>query len=264
MTEPRPIFSGRLRREALPPFLEFMGASNHTGLAELEGPAESPGQLVFQAGQLVYAVCKINNQTLQGAEAARAMLRWRYAHIAVYDAPLPTIKANISGSTMGLMLEAARMEDEYLRERELPSTARVKVRNNISAYEVLGQPELLLLRQVRFGMTVGMLRDEMGHLPVDSALLELMAHGLLEIEGVVSPETNMTHERMFILSMLIPKHTRGKQTEKSEKQTNLQETVFTLANGVRSAEQIRNELNLGPGKLRQILTALKNAGRIEY
>jgi hypothetical protein len=41
-------------------------------------------------------------------------------------------------------------------------------------------------------------------------------------------------------------------------------TVFDLINGVRSAEQIRNELRLSPGIIRDILKTLRQASWIDY
>jgi hypothetical protein len=262
-----PLLSGRMRQATMPSFLEFLSSSQHTGYLECEGPGEVRAVIWVQVGNIIRADCEGERGMYQGIDAVRAVLRWRYAHVRLHDA-FPNVEGNIKGSIIGALLEAARLEDESQRERQLPGTARTRVRNNVSAYESLGAPELTLLKRYRNGMTVQDLRDTMKGLPVDAAMLELHAQGIMEIEGVPPPNASNTAEFRALLNVIVPTQieprVKGMRRNPAAMPSALHMTVFDLVNGVRSAEQIRNELRLSPGIIRDVLKALRQATWIDY
>jgi Domain of unknown function (DUF4388) len=262
-----PILSGRLRQGSLPSFLEYLSSSQHTGVLECEGPGEVRAAIWVQLGNIIRADCEAEKTMLSGLDAVRAVLRWRYAHVRLYDA-IASVEANIKGSIISALLEAARLEDEASRERRLPGTARTRVRNNVSAYESLGASELTLLKRYRNGMTVQDLRDTMKGLPVDAAMLELHAQGIMEIEGMPPPTANSTAEFRALLNVIVPTQieprVRGMRRNPAAMPSTLHITVFDLVNGNRSAEQIRNELRLTPGVIRDVLKTLRQAGWVDY
>jgi hypothetical protein len=226
--------------------------------------------VVVTSGSVKFAETENENGSLvTGTEALRTMLRWRYAFCNVYDGYLEAAP-NINGSIIGVLIEAARLEDEASRERSLPPTARIRVRNNVAAYESLGAPELMLLSKARTGYTVGDLRRALPGMPVDSAILELHSQGILEVEGLKAPEAlNATAEFRALLVMIVPRQTPkrplGRNAPRSSTQiTNIHKTVFDLVNGERSAENIRNQLRLSPGTMRDILQSLWSVSWIEY
>jgi hypothetical protein len=247
-----------------------MSATAHTGTLEVEGPNEVKALVVVNRGNVKFAETETEDGNISiGTEALRAMLRWRYAFCNVYDGYLE-VAPNINGSIIGVLIEAARLEDEASRERTLPPTARIRVRNNVSAYESLGAPEMMLLSKARSGITVGDLRKALPGMPVDSAILELHSQGILEVEGLKAPiALNATAEFRALLVMIvprqIPKRPMGRNAPRSSSQImTLHKTVFDLINGERSAENIRTELRLSPGTMRDILQSLRSASWIEY
>ncbi len=247
-----------------------MSATAHTGTLEVEGPNEVKALVVVISGNVKFAETETEGGSISiGTEALRAMLRWRYAFCNVYDGYLEVIP-NINGSIIGVLIEAARLEDEASRERTLPPAARIRVRNNVSAYESLGAPEMMLLSKARTGITVGDLRKALPGMPVDSAILELHSQGILEVEGLKVPSAlNATAEFRALLVMIVPrqvpKRPMGRNAPRSSTQiTTLHKTVLDLINNERSAENIRNELRLSPGTMRDILQGLRSASWIEY
>jgi Domain of unknown function (DUF4388) len=261
------MLSGRMRQASMPSFLEFLSSSQHTGVLECEGPGESRAAVWVQSGSVIRADCEEEKVALHGIDAIRAVLRWRYVHTRLFDA-IVSVEANIKGSITGALLEAARLEDESQRERRLPGTARTRVRNNVSAYEALGAAELTLLKKYHNGMTVQDLRDAMRGLPVDAAMLELHAQGIMQIEGLAPPQSSNTAEFRALLNVLTPQklepRVRGAKRNASAMPSTLHMTVFDLVNGSRSAEQIRNELRLTPGIIREVLKTLRQAGWVDY
>ena len=254
----------------MPAFLEFMSATSHTGTLEVEGPGEVRALVFVNSGQVKFAETESEDgQIVIGTEALRTMLRWRYAFCNVFDGYLE-VSPNINGSIIGVLIEAARLEDEATRERALPPTARIRVRNNVAAYESLGAPEMLLLSKARTGSTVNDLRKALPGMPVDSAILELHSQGILEVEGLKAPEAlNVTAEFRALLVMIVPRQTPkrplGRNAPRASTQiTTVHKTVFDLVNGERSAENIRTELRLSPGTMRDILQSLRSAVWIEY
>ncbi len=245
-----------------------MSATAYTGTLEVEGPNEVRALVVVNSGHVKFAETEDGSISL-GTEALQAMLRWRYAFCNVFDGYLE-VDPNINGSIIGVLIEAARLEDEASRERSLPQSARIRVRNNVAAYESLGAPEMMLLSKARTGITVGDLRKALPGMPVDSAILELHSQGILEVEGVKAPMSlNATAEFRALLVMVVPHHVpkrpMGRNAPRSLSQiTTLHKTVFDLVNGERSAENIRNELRLSPGTMRDILQSLRSALWIEY
>jgi hypothetical protein len=262
-----PLLVGRLRQASLPSFLEYLSSSQHTGVLECEGPGEVRAAIWVQLGNVIRADCEEGKSLLSGIDAIRAVLRWRYAHTRLFDAII-TVEPNIKGSIVGALLEAARLEDESQRERRLPPSARTRLRNNVAAYESLGAPEMTLLKKYRNGMTVQDLRDAMKGLPVDAAMLELHAQGIMEIEGLGAPQVNSTAEFRALLSVIIPtkleSRVMGMKRNQAAMPSTLHLAAFDLINGVRNAEQIRVELKLTPGMIRDILQTLRQASWIDY
>jgi hypothetical protein len=262
-----PLLVGRLRQASMPSFLEYLSSSQHTGFLECEGPGEVRGVVWVQVGNAVRADCEDGKTLLGGIAAIRAILRWRYVHTRLFDA-MVGVEANIKGSIVGALLEAARLEDESQRERLLPGTARTRLRNNVAAYESLGAPEMTLLKKYRNGMTVQDLRDAMKGLPVDAAMLELHAQGIMQIEGLDATPANNTAEFRALLSVLIPiklePRVKGMKRNQSVMPSTLHLAAFDLVNGSRNAEQIRVELKITPSMIRDILQTLRQASWIDY
>jgi hypothetical protein len=263
-----PLLSARLRQSMLPAFLEYLSTSGHNGMLECESPDEARAYFVIRQGKMIRALCEHEGTILEGTEAVRTMLRWRYAHTSLFEGFTP-VEPNMTGSILGTLLEAARLEDEHMREKTLRPEARIKVRNNVSAYEALGVAELEILKKARFGSTVKEIRDAFKGAVIDSALLELVAQEVMEIEGVTPPTTvNNTFEMRALLGIVIP--------QKVERRSSfgrggsmiaiggMYKTVHDLIDGVRSAEQIRLELRLSRGAIREILKSLRGSGMIDY
>ena len=263
------MLKGRLRRAAVAAFLEFLAAAQHTGLVLLEGPGELEAELAVISGNVTHAAChRPEGPALEGLEALSAILRWRYAYLEVFDSLPPHPPRTVTGTILHVMLEAARLEDEASRERELPPGARVRVRNNLSALGALAGPEMAILQKVKPNTTVGDLRKELRNLPVDSALQELAEMGLLELEGAARPASRHTDERQAILAAIVPTRAKARSRVVSRSAPRaldpLHETLHSLVDGERSGEDLRVVLNLSPGKARGALRALRAAGRIDY
>lgn len=262
-----PLLIGRLRQASMPSFLEYLSSSQHTGVLECEGPGEFRAVIWVQIGNIVRADCEALKGMVNGIDAIRSVLRWRYVHTRLFET-IVQVEPNIKGSIINALLEAARLEDESQRERKLPATARTRLRNNVAAYESLGTSELTLLKKYRNGMTVQDLRDAMKGLPVDAAMLELHAQGLLEIEGLGAPSASNTAEFRALLNVLFPiklepRH-KGMKRNVAAMPSALHIAAFDLINGVRNAEQIRVELRITPSIIRDILQTLRQASWIDY
>jgi Domain of unknown function (DUF4388) len=265
-----PMLSAKLRQGMLPAFLEYLSTSAHNGILECESPTEQRAFFVLQQGKMVVALCEYNDTVLLGTEAVRAMLRWRYAHATLFEGFVDSIP-NMTGSILNTLLEAARLEDEMLRERTLRPESRIRVRHNVSAYEALGAAELEILKKARFGSTVQELRQTFKGANIDNALLELHAQSIMEIEGVPAPKSeDNTMEMRALLGVVIPIRIerrsafgRGGGGGGSDLK-GIYKTVHDLVDGKRSAEQIRLELRLSRGSIREILKSLRGAGAIDY
>jgi hypothetical protein len=261
-----PMLSAKLRQGMLPAFLEYLSTSAHNGILECESPAEKRAFFVLQEGKMVVALCEYNDTVLLGTEAVRAMLRWRYAHISLFEGFVDSIP-NMTGSILNTLLEAARLEDEMLRERTLRPESRIRVRHNVSAYEALGAAELEILKKARFGSTVHELRQTFKGANIDNVLLELHAQSIMEIEGVAAPKSeDNTMEMRALLGVVIPIRIERRSAlgRGSSDFKGIYKTVHDLIDGKRSAEQIRLELRLSRGTIREILKSLRGAGAIDY
>ncbi len=263
-----PILSARLRQTMLPAFLEYLSTSQHNGVLECESPTEARGYFVIRQGKMIRALCEHETAVLEGTEAVRTMLCWRYAHVSLFEG-FVIVEPNMTGSILGTLLEAARLEDEHLREKTLRPEARIKVRNNVSAYEALGAPELEILKKARFGTSVKELREVFKGVSIDSALLELVAQEVMEIEGVAPPaQSNNTFEMRALLGIVIPQKIERRSSfgrgGSVNAPTGIFKTVFDLIDGQRNAEQIRLELRISRGTIREVLKNLRGSGSIDY
>jgi Domain of unknown function (DUF4388) len=269
-TSPMPVLNGRLRQHQLPPLLEFLMSTSHTGTLELEGPSELTAEVVVESGSVLFASCETDDGFLRGIDALRAILRWRFAYVSVHDQIPPSFPTNITGSIFQVLLEAARLEDESSRERTLPEGAAVHVRSNVGAYQGLSQLERNVIQRAKRGTsTVTSLRTDFPGVPLDGAILELVANGLLEVEGFKLPETqSISAESKAFLGGLTPVRVNRNapflRGAIGKALNPLHETVFALVDGLRSAEQIRVELRLSPGALREALQSLRASGRVDY
>lgn len=220
---------------------------------------------------MVRALCDYNDTVLEGTEAVRAMLRWRYAHASLFEGFVDATP-NMTGSILNTLLEAARLEDEMMRERTLRPEAKIRVRHNVSAYEALGAAELEILKKARFGSTVQELRQTFKGANIDNALLELHSQGIMEIEGVPTPKSeDNTMEMRALLGIVIPIRVerrfafgRGSSAVNSNDLKGVYRTVHDMIDGKRSAEQIRLELRVSRGTIREVLKSLRGTGAIDY
>jgi hypothetical protein len=264
-----PMLSAKLRQGMLPAFLEYLSTSAHNGVLECESPEEKRAYFVLKQGKMVVALCEFGEATLEGTEAVRAMLRWRYAHASLFEGFVDTA-ANMTGSILNTLLEAARLEDEMLRERTLRPEARIRVRHNVSAYEALGAAELEILKKARFGSTVQELRQNFKGASIDNALLELHTQGIMEIEGVPAPKSeDNTMEMRALLGIVIPirverRYGLGRGGGSGSDFKGIYRTVHDLIDGKRSAENIRLELRISRGTIREVLKSLRGTGAIDY
>jgi Domain of unknown function (DUF4388) len=264
-----PVLNGRLRQHQLPPLLEFLMSTSHTGTVELEGPGEQTAEVVVQAGNVLFASCETNDGFMRGMNALRAILRWRFAYITVHDTIPPNFPTNVTGSIFQVLLEAARLEDESDHGRKLPEDVPILIRFNVGAYQNLGQLELSLIQRIRRGSTVGALRNDFPGVPIDDALIDLIANGLLEIEGFKAPQLqSISAESRAFLGVIIPARVNRNapflRGAIGKSLNPLHETVFALVDGLRSAEQIRVDLRISPGAVREALQSLRASGRIDY
>jgi Domain of unknown function (DUF4388) len=269
-SSPMPVLNGRLRQHQLPPLLEFLMSTNHTGTLELEGPGELTAEVVVQAGSVLFASCETEDGFLRGMDGLRAILRWRFAYITVHDQIPPNFPTNVTGSIFQVLLEAARLEDESVNYRHLPEDAAIHVRFNVGAYHGLGQLEMGLIQKCKRGnSTVASLRLDFPGLPLDGALLELVATGLLEIEGFKPLEAqSISAESKAFLGAITPvrvnRNSPFLRGAMGKALNPLHETVFALVDGSRSAEQIRVELRISPGAVREALQSLRASARVDY
>jgi hypothetical protein len=264
-----PMLSAKLRQGMLPAFLEYLSTSAHNGVLECESPEEKRAYFVLQQGKMIVALCEYSETILIGTEAVRAMLRWRYAHASLFEG-FANVEPNMTGSILNTLLEAARLEDEMLRERTLRPEARIRVRHNVSAYEALGAAELEILKKARFGSTVQELRQAFKGVSIDNALLELHTQGIMEIEGVPAPKSeDNTMEMRALLGIVIPIRVErrfglGRGGGAGGDFKGIYRTVHDLIDGKRSAEQIRLELRISRGTIREVLKSLRGTGAIDY
>jgi hypothetical protein len=269
-TSPMPVLNGRLRQHQLPPLLEFLMSTNHTGTLELEGPGELTAEVVVQAGSVLFASCETEDGFLRGMDGLRAILRWRFAYITVHDQIPPHFATNVTGSIFQVLLEAARLEDESVNQRKLPEDAPIHVRFNVGAYQGLGQLESGLIQKVkRGGSTVASLRLDFPGVVLDGAILELVSNGLLEVEGFKAPESqSISAESKAFLGAITPvrinRNAPFLRGAVGKALNPMHETVFALIDGTRSAEQIRVELRISPGTVREALQSLRASARVDY
>ena len=268
----QPSLSGRLRQNALAPMLEFLMATGHTGTLELEGPGEHLAELSVESGNIIFAAAETEDSLLRGMDAIRAVLRWKYAYVTLFDTPQGDVKTNVTGSIMHVLLEAARLEDESQRdEPTLPVDARLRIRFNVEAYKKLGQSELFILNKVKPGITLTQLKESLGGMPVEATVLELIKQRLLEVEGykarVADADDGSRNDSHDFFSKIVPQrvHRPGNATSVWGKAQNpFHEIVYALVDGVRSAEAIRADLRLSPGVVRDALQSLRAQARIDY
>jgi hypothetical protein len=264
-----PMLSAKLRQGMLPAFLEYLSTSAHNGVLECESPEEKRAFFVVKQGKMVVALCEFGLSILEGTDAVRAMLRWRYAHASLFEG-FVDMTPNMTGSILNTLLEAARLEDEMLRERILRPEAQIRVRHNVSAYEFLGAAELEILKKARFGSTVQELRQAFKGASIDNALLELHSQSIMEIEGVPAPKSeDNTMEMRALLGIVIPirverRYGLGRGGGAGSDFKGIYRTVHDLIDGKRSAEQIRVELRISRGTIREVLKTLRGAGLIDY
>jgi hypothetical protein len=265
-----PVLNGRLHQHQLPPLLEFLMSTNHTGTLELEGPGELTAEVVVKSGNVLFASCETEDGFMRGMDGLRAILRWRFAHITVHDQIPPNFPTNVNGSIFQVLLEAARLEDETVNHRHLPEHAAIHVRSNVGAHQGLGQLEVGLIQKCKRGnSTVGSLRLDFPGVPVDQALVDLVANGLLEVEGFKLPDTqSISAESKAFLGAITPvrvnRNSPFLRGAMGKALNPLHETVFALIDGTRSAEQIRVELRISPGTLREALQSLRASARVDY
>ena len=245
-------------------------STNHTGTLELEGPGELTAEVVVRAGSVLFASCETEDGFLRGMDGLRAILRWRFAYITVHDQIPPNFPTNVTGSIFQVLLEAARLEDESDNQRKLPEDAPIHVRFNVSAYKGLGQLEMGLVQKVkRGGSTLASLRLDFPGVPLDAAILELASNGLLEIEGFKLLEAqSISAESKAFLGAITPvrvnRNTPFLRGAVGKALNPMHETVFALIDGTRSAEQIRVELRISPGTVREALQSLRASARVDY
>jgi hypothetical protein len=265
-----PMLSAKLRQGMLPAFLEYLSTSAHNGVLECESPDEKRAYFVLQEGKMIVALCEYGEHVLLGTEAVRAMLRWRYAHASLFEG-FANVEPNMTGSILNTLLEAARLEDEMMRERTLRPEARIRLRHNVSAYDTLGAAELEILKKTRINTNVFELKKALKGASIDNALLELHAQGILEIEGVPAPKMeDNTMEMRALLGIVIPIRVerrfafgRGGGGAGVDVK-GIYKTVFDLIDGKRSAENIRLELRISRGTIREVLKSLRGTGAIDY
>ncbi len=265
------MLSAKLRQTMLPAFLEYLSTSGHNGTLECESPDELRAYFWVQQGRIIRALCEreTDETLLEGIPAIQSMLRWRYAQLNLFEGFI-NVSANMTGTILGTLLEAARLEDEMRREKTFRPEAAIRVRHNVSAYESLGAAELEILKKARFGTTVKELRDAFRGMPIDGALLELHAQGVMEIEGVPQPtQVNNTFELRAFLGIVIPTKIERRaggfgRGGGNTSLTGFHKTVYDLINGQRSAEQLRQELRISRGAIRELLKSLRSAGLIDY
>ena len=263
------MLEGYLRQQQIPPLLEFLLSSNHTGTLELEGPGEQNGEIFVKAGQVLFASCETLAGFMRGMNALRAVLRWPFAYFTVTESLPEDFPSNISGSITHLLLDAMRLEDESSLIN-LPEHATLRVRSNLQAYDELGPLAIRVYQKAgRSGSTVRSVRAAFPEIDVTAVLVELCSSNLLNIEAF-NPlkQTEVSENSLAFIDGITPirvTHTAPTLQETSVKALDhLHETVFALVDGTRTGEQIRLELRITPGKLREALQNLRAVGRVDY
>ena len=259
---------GRLERAALPAFLEFLSSSGQAGSLSLEGPGELEGLVLVTGGSIVHAQCPApDGSTLDGLEALRALVGWPFAHVEFR----PNLPADgprtIVAPILGALLESARLEDEA--ERELGPDVRLRPRHNLNAYDGLTDAGRIVLSKVRTlgrdqaAVTMRDLRRELPGAGVGATVLELVRLGLLEVEGRRPTLETRVANRGELLASVVPRRLpTGRELGRAAKPLALM--LLALVNGERTAEAIRAELKVPPGRVRSLLVSLRNAGLIDF
>ena len=269
----QPSLTGRLRRQALAPLLEFLMNTQHTGSLELEGPDEFLAEIILDRGTIIAATCETNHGLIRGLDAIRGVLNWPYAYVTLFNTMPAQVHPNVTGSIMHLLLEAARLDDEAARVKPLPMNQVLRLRFNVEAYKKLGQNELFILNKLKRGMTLDQLKTDLGGMPVEDTILELIRQRLVEVDGFQLHEPGndfgISAETHTFFSGIVPvrvfRSGTASAVRPAPKSLNpLHETVFALVDGDRSAERIRQDLRLSPGVVREALQALRAMGRIDY
>jgi Domain of unknown function (DUF4388) len=262
------MLEGHLRQQQIPPLLEFLLSSNHTGTLELEGPNEQSGEIFVNAGQVLFASCETPAGFMRGMNALRAVLRWRFAYFSVSETLPENFPHNITGSITHLLLDASRLEDESSLVH-LPEHGKLRVRSNLQAYDELGPLAIRVYQKAgRIGSTVQSVRAAFPEVDVTPILFELCSSNLLDIEAF-NPlkQTEVSENSLAFIDGITPvRVTHNAPTlQTSIKALNhLHETVFALVDGTRTGEDIRLELRISPGKLREALQNLRAVGRVDY
>ena len=263
------MLEGHLRQQQIPPLLEFLLSSNHTGTLELEGPNEQTGEIFVKTGQVLFASCETPAGFMRGMNALRAVLRWPFAYFTVTEILPENFPSNITGSITHLLLDASRLEDESSLIH-LPEHATLRVRSNLQAYDELEPLAVRVYQKAgRAGSTVQSVRAAFPEVDITPVLVELCSSNLLDIEAF-NPlkQTEVSENTLAFMDNITPvRVTRNAPTlqETSIRTLNrLHETVFALVDGTRTGEQIRLELRIAPGKLREALQNLRAVGRVDY
>ena len=262
------MLEGHLRQQQIPPLLEFLLSSNHSGTLELEGPGEQSGEIFVRTGQVLFASCETPAGFMRGMNALRAVLRWPFAYFTVTESLPEDFPANISGSITHLLLDASRLEDESSLVN-LPEHGKLRVRSNLQAYDELEPMAIRVYQKAgRSGSTVQSVRDAFPEVNITSILVELCSNNLLEIESFNPLKQTESENSLAFIDGITPirvTHTAPTLQETSIKALNrLHETVFALVDGSRTGEEIRLELRIAPGKLREALQNLRAVGRVDY
>lgn len=259
---------GRLERASLPAFLEFLSSSGQAGSLTLEGPGELEGLVLVTGGSIVHAQCPApDGSILDGLEALRALVGWPFAHVE-FRPNLPADgPRSISEPILGALLESARLEDEA--ERELGPDVRLRPRHNLNAYDGLTDAGRIVLSKVRTlgrdqaAVTMRDLHRELPGAGVGATVLELVRLGLLEVEGRRPTLEMRVANRGELLASVVPRRlATGRELGRAAKPLALM--LLALVNGERSAEAIRAELKVPPGRVRALLVSLRNAGLIDF
>jgi Domain of unknown function (DUF4388) len=268
MSARTPMLEGYLQQQQIPPLLEFLLSSNHTGTLELEGPNEQTGEIFVKAGQVLFASCETLEGFMRGMNALRAVLRWPFAYISVTEELPDNFPTNITGSITHLLLDASRLEDESSL-LQLPEHAKLRVRSNLQAYDELGPQAIKVYQKAgRAGSTVQSVRAAFPEMDITPILIELCSNNLVIIETFETlKQTNITENTLGFMDHITPvRVTRNAPTLQTSIRSlnHIHETVFALVDGSRTGEDIRLELRITPGKLREALQNLRAVGRVDY
>jgi hypothetical protein len=262
--------TGRVSQAALPAFLEFLAAARLSGVLRLEGPDEFTGSVVVSDGAVTHAACASTDGPLTGALALRDILGWAFVHLEFHDGASPDAPRSVHGSVGHLLLEASRLGDEARRDLDSRREyAVVRLRHNMSAYVAVSPGAMRVLRHVKAyrgrDVRVSTLRRELPGVPLDDLLLELHGHGLVDLEGLPRDTRASAGAQTAVLEAVVPvRRARTRPSAVAPEPNDLVGLVESLADGRRSAEDIRLALRIPPGRLRAALRALKAAGRVEY